>query len=154
TVLLTPPPDLVVTNVAPPATTVGGDSYTVQWTVQNQGTSPTEDATIFDSVYLSDQPTLNAPGAKQWSLGLIEHDGIVPAGGSYTAQATFALSPEISGQYVIVDTNTGSSPTWEGPYTDNNTNFGPTHVTPLPPADLQVTSIVTQAPNYSGEPTT
>src|SRR4029077_17220976 len=79
------------------------------------------------------------------------------AGESYTAQATFALSPEISGKYVIVDTNTGGSgipPTWEGPYTNNNTNSGPTLVTPLPPADLQVISITTQTPNYSGEDTT
>src|SRR5262249_12623921 len=45
-------------------------------------------------------------------------------------------------------------PTWEGPYTDNNVNSGPTHVVPLTPADLRVTSIVTQAPNYSGELTT
>src|SRR5207237_1391779 len=40
TVLLTPPADLVVTSVSPQATAVGGDSYTVTWTVQNQGTSP------------------------------------------------------------------------------------------------------------------
>src|SRR4029077_10663213 len=51
TVLLTPPPDLVVTAVVPPPTAVGGDSYTVRWTVQNQGTSSTEDATVFDEVY-------------------------------------------------------------------------------------------------------
>src|SRR5262249_24289852 len=44
TVLLTPPPDLVVTSIIPPAAAVGGDDYTVQWTVQNQGTSATEDA--------------------------------------------------------------------------------------------------------------
>jgi len=157
TVLLTPPPDLVVTSVTPQPTAVGGDSFTVNWTVANQGTSPTEDATLFDQVYLSDQPTFNAPGANQWFLGTVEHDGIVAAGGSYNAQATFALSPEISGKYVIVDTNTGNGtipPTWEGPYANDNTNSGPALVTPLPPADLRVTSIVTQAPNYSGEKTT
>jgi YD repeat-containing protein len=157
TVLLTPPPDLVVTSVVPQATAVGGDAFTVAWTVQNQGTSPTEDATLFDDVYLSDQPTLNAPGADQWFLGKVEHDGIVASGASYNAQATFQLSPEISGKYVIVNTNTGDidhAPTWEGPYTNDNTNDGPTLVTPLPPADLQVTSIVTQSPNDSGEKTT
>ncbi len=42
----------------------------------------------------------------------------------------------------------------EGPYTNNNTNFAPTLVTALPPADLQVSSIVTQPTNYSGEKTT
>ena len=49
------------------------------------------------------------PGAdSQWFLGTVEHDGIVAAGGSYHGQATFQLSPEISGKYVIVDTNTGN----------------------------------------------
>ena len=97
TVLLTPPPDLVVTKVSPQATAVGGDSYAVSWTVTNQGTSPTEDSVLFDQVYLSNHPVLNAPGAKQWFLGTVEHDGVVLAGGSYTAQQTFQLSPEISG---------------------------------------------------------
>src|SRR5208283_1619801 len=130
-----------VTSVTPQATAVGGDPFTVNWTVQNQGTSPTEDAILFDQVYLSDQPTLNAPGADQWLLGTIEHDGAVNVGGSYNATATFQLSPEISGKYVIVDTNTGGSsgdtsyaPTWEGPYTNDNTASASTLVTPLPPA--------------------
>ena len=61
-VLLTPPPDLVVTSVTPQTTAVGGDPFTVSWTVQNQGTSATEDAILFDQVYLSNSPTLNAPG--------------------------------------------------------------------------------------------
>src|SRR5262249_41701831 len=153
----------------------------------NQGTSPTEDATLFDQVYLSDKPTLDAPGARlfdqvylsdkptldapgarQWFLGTVEHDGVVASGGSYSAQATFQLSPEISppspeipGRYVIVDTNRGGAigdtiipPPWEGPYTDNNAASAATHVTPRPPADLRVTSVVGQAPNYSGEETT
>src|SRR5262249_47251488 len=157
TVLLTPPPDLVVTAVAPPPTAVGGDDYDVQWTVQNQGTSPTEDATLFDQVYLSDRPTFNDPGARQWYLGTVEHDGVVAAGGTHPADHPSPLSPETSGLYVIVVANPGLGtipPTWEGSYTDNNINSGPTHVVPLTPADLRVTSIVTQEPNDSGEPTT
>src|SRR5205823_2780600 len=134
----------------------GGDDYTVQWTVQNKGSSSTEDASLFDQVYLSDNPTLGVPGARQWFLGSVRHDGVVPVNGSYTSRVTFPLSPEIAGKYVIVVANTGDGftpRTWEGPYTDDNTNSAATHVTPLAPADLQVTSIVTQAPNYSGEPT-
>ncbi|HEX4609016.1 MAG TPA: putative Ig domain-containing protein, partial [Urbifossiella sp.] len=157
TVLLTPPPDLVVAGVTAPAAAVGGDQYPVQWTVRNQGTSATEDADLFDAVYLSDSPTFNAPGAKQWFLGTVGHDGAVSPGGSYTANATFALSPEISGKYVIVVTNVGAPsfpPTWEGAYTNNNTGVATTHVTPLAPADLRVTAVATPGVNYSGEPTT
>src|SRR4029078_8627926 len=112
TVLLTPPPDLVVTSVSPQLNGVGGDNYTVQWTVQNKGASPTEDAVLFDQVYLSDKPAFVPPNAgldvgNQWYLGTVEHDGAVSAGAGYTARRTFALAPEISGKYVIVVTNTG-----------------------------------------------
>ncbi|MCB1964701.1 MAG: hypothetical protein KDI64_01260, partial [Candidatus Accumulibacter sp.] len=177
TVLLTPPPDPVVTTVAPQASAVGGDDFSVQWTVQNKGTSATEDSVLFDQVYLSDKPVFVPPlggqnVGNQWFLGSVEHDGVLAASGSYTAQHTFKLSPEISGRYVIVVTNTGGTvidpgkdprfsvavgtyfaPTWEGPYTDDNVAAAATHVTPLPPADLLVTSVTAQVPNHSGETT-
>lgn len=178
TVLLTPPPDLVVTAVTPQATAVGGDAFTVQWTVQNKGTSPTEDGILFDQVYLSDKPTFVPPNSgqnigNQWYLGTVEHDGALASNGSYTAQHTFQLSPEIAGKYVIVVTNTGGvvinpnlnpllditvgsqiPPTWEGPCTGNNTAVGDTHVVALPPADLKVASVSAPSLNYSGEGTT
>jgi hypothetical protein len=61
TVLLTPPPDLVVTAVTPQQAAVGGDDFAVTWTVQNQGNSPTEDSVLFDQIYLSDKPTFIPP---------------------------------------------------------------------------------------------
>src|SRR5262249_7445529 len=147
---LTPPPDLVVTSVTPQATAVGGDDFTVFWTVQNQGNNQTENGVLFDQVYLSDTPNFVPPNTaqsvgNQWFLGSVEHDGIVAPTGSYTNHATFKLAPEISGKYVIVVANTGKypdyAPTWEGPYTDNNIGVGTTLVTPLPVADLRVLSV-------------
>ncbi len=157
TLLLTPPPDLIVTSVQPTATAVGGEPFDFSWTVKNQGTSPTEDSVLFDQVYLSSAPTLNAPGAAQWFLGTYEYDGVVTAGGTYTQSEEVVLSPEASGRYVIVVANTGfedTPPTWEGPYTDNNTRSAPTFVTPRPPGDLQVTNVTTLPQNFSGEKTT
>ncbi len=159
TVLLTPPPDLVVTSVTPQATAVGGDDYTVSWTVQNQGAHGTDIGPIFDQVYLSDTPVFVPPNTgkdvgNQWLLGSVEHDGGLTSGSSYTASALFHLAPEISGKYIIVVANTGDqyhAPTWEGPYTDNDIATAVTHVTPLPLADLRVVSVVGSAPNYSGE---
>ena len=115
---------------------------------------------MFDQVYLSDSPTLNAPGAKQWLLGTFEHDGIVGVGQSYTVSEQFQLSPEVSGRYVIVACNTGAyisdtdtyyAPTYEGPYTNNDTRTVSTRVTALPPADLRVTAVTAPQQNYSGE---
>src|SRR5262249_39051181 len=132
TVLLTPPPDLVVTSVKPDAQAVGGGPFTVRWTVRNQGDETTEDADWGDALWLSDQPTLGAPGAAQWFLGWAPHRGALAPGQSYTASQTFDLSPVIEGKYVIVVTNIGPPlflafpETWEGPYTDNNANVGTT----------------------------
>ena len=63
TVLLTPPPDLVVSNVKPDPAGTGGENYTVEWTVKNQGTSKTEDPRVFDQIWLSDKlDAQRAPG--------------------------------------------------------------------------------------------
>ena len=116
-------------------------------------------------MYVSNEPTLNATGATQFLLGTVEHDGIVAAGGSYTAEQTFQLSPEVTGKYVIVATNTGNivvtedriivtTPTYEGPYTNNNVTAVPAVINRLPPANLQVTSITGQPEAYSGSPLT
>ncbi len=150
TVLLTPPPDLVVSSVVAPAAATAGGPLTVRWTVQNVGANATGDTAWGDLVYLSDSPTLDAPGARTWLLtdpkGL-PHLGALGAGGSYTVEQTFVLSPEATGQYVIVKTGLGA---WEGPYDANNTRAATTVVT-APAADLRVTSVGVPAVNYSGE---
>ena len=74
--------------------TSGGDAFTVAWTVQNQGNSPTETGVLFDQIYLSDTPTFVPPDSgksvgNQWFLGTVEHDGALGSNGSYTSQATF-----------------------------------------------------------------
>jgi subtilase family serine protease len=162
TVLLTPPPDLVVTSVVPTAQAVGGQPFTVTWTVHNQGSQPTEDADWGDAIYLSDGPAFDGPGVHMWFLGLIPHSGVLASGADYTAQQTFNLSPDVYGRYVTVVTNVaglgaGYEPiipaTWEGPYTENNRRIASTDVTTAP-ADLTVTSVVTPQQNYSGEKAT
>jgi hypothetical protein len=44
TVVLTPPPDLVVTAVQPQARAIGGEPFTVRWSVKNRGNNQTFDA--------------------------------------------------------------------------------------------------------------
>ena len=158
TILGNPPPDLVVTGIKAPASAEAGTQYPLSWTVTNQGAGTTVDSQWYDGVYLSNKPTYNAsnpPG--QISLGFFLHTGALSPGQSYTAQQTILLSPAYSGDYVIIYTNQlgpggGSVGTWEGPYTTNNTAAVPTNVLTAP-ADLQVTSVVTQPVSYSGEST-
>ncbi|NIP85888.1 MAG: hypothetical protein GTO03_10145, partial [Planctomycetales bacterium] len=152
TVLLTPPPDLVVTSVAPDAAAVGGQPFTVSWTVTNQGRSRTEEDRWTDTIYLSDAPLLGAESVS-WQLGKLTHEGALGSGESYTATATFELSPAASGQFVIVDTNAGRT-AFEGPLTDNNRRAAPTNVVTPPAADLRVSTLVTPDLNFSGEAVT
>ncbi|HND53774.1 MAG TPA: CARDB domain-containing protein, partial [Pirellulaceae bacterium] len=153
TVLLTPPPDLVVTSIISPAQTVAGNSYTIEWTVRNQGTSPTEDAIWYDDLFLTDSPTLATAGVRRWELGRVQHTGVLAPGASYTERRTVTLAPNVSGRYLIVGTNLDVlGGTWEGPYRDNNTLTANSVVTTAP-ADLQVTSVVAPPISYSGENT-
>ncbi len=158
TILPQPPPDLIVTAVEAPAIAAAGTSYTLSWSVTNQGAGATLDTQWIDSVYLSNSPTYNLNNdSAQLDLGDFVHGGALAPGQSYTTQETILLSPAYSGQYIIVYTNSASQTTgegaWEGPYTNNNTRSVPSDIYTAP-ADLQVTSVVTQPESFSGEPTT
>jgi subtilase family serine protease len=155
-VLLTPPPDLTVTQVnasngdqGAGHAFVGGEPITVRWTVTNQGNNETFSDRWTDRVYLSDSPVVGQ-GTRQWLLGDLPHTGTLGVGQSYTAEATFLLSPAASGEFVIVETNPGHT-TFEGQLTNNNSLAASVSVTAMPPADLVVTSIVVPEHNFSGE---
>ena len=144
---------------------MGGDAFTVDWTVQNQGTSPTEDAVLFDQVYLSDKPTFVPPSSGQTSAtsGTSARSSTTassPPNGSYTRQAHVpALARDLRpvrhrgdqhgrnrdqprarsapghGRHLL-------RPPGKAPTPTTTSASAPRMVTPLPPADLQVTSIV------------
>ncbi len=160
-VLPLPPPDLVVTAIKVPASAPAGTVYPVTWTVTNQGDGTTEDSQWYDGVYLSNEPTYNPLGnadPQQINLGYFVHNGILTPDQSYTEEQSILLSPSYSGDYIIVYTNelgpTGGFPgTWEGPYSNNDTAAVATDVFTAP-ADLQVTSVVTEPQALSGENTT
>src|SRR5206468_1876748 len=124
TVFTTPPADLTVTSVSADSQAVGGDSFHVAWTVKNVGSVETKESNWFDTVYLSDTPTLSNDLFSRLLLGSVAHEGILGSGQDYTAEATFALNPLVKGKYAIVVTG----PINEGPYTDNNARSAPTNV--------------------------
>src|SRR5262249_25371990 len=118
------------------------------WTDVNQGTSPPTFGWS-DYVYLSTSPTLNAPGARQTFLSSFFHSDTLASGASKPFQQTFALPPDASGQYVIVQTISS-----EDPFPNNNAPFGPTNVTPRAPANLHVTKVEGPGSSPSGDPIT
>ncbi|PSF27588.1 hypothetical protein C7H19_24935, partial [Aphanothece hegewaldii CCALA 016] len=150
-ILLTSPPDLVVTNVTPTAQGQGGEPFQVTWTVQNQGNREIVNQSWVDTIYLSDRPSLDDPNAKKWLLGKVKQISRLGAGQSETFTLDTILSPAAAGQYIIVETNSEPPTLWEGPYTYNNEGLATTNVTRMP-ADLIVSSIIAPASSFSGEP--
>ena len=128
----------------------------------NQGGNPTEDAVWYDQVYLASGTDPNASGYLREYLATVQHSGILARDASYTATATWVLSPALSGKVIIVETNARRTTdpahepdrfgyyTWEGQYTTNNVEMALTDITRVTP-DLQVASVVAQQPAYSGE---
>ncbi|MBD2200392.1 MULTISPECIES: CARDB domain-containing protein [Calothrix] len=162
TVLLTPPPDLVVTSVIPTTEAQGDKNFNVKWTVKNQTLTDTLSDTWTDVLYLSDKPDLNDSSAKLWLLGAVKHQGKLKGNETYTVEQTFKLSPATTGQYVFVETNAKSlripyrfetyQTAWEGIYDNNNILSIATNVTSSP-ADLVITDININTPSeiFSGE---
>ncbi|MEF8723661.1 MAG: CARDB domain-containing protein [Candidatus Accumulibacter delftensis] len=151
-----PPPDLRISALAASPLASTSSALSVTWTVANSGAG--EAAGSWNDVFwLSDKPTLNAAGAKQWYLGAVAHDGGAAPGASYTQSTSFALNPAASGQYLIAYTD--YNPAKGKPYDvaegdeENNTRVQDTGVVPSP-ADLQVLTIAAPGENFSGEKTT
>ena len=151
TLLLTPPPDLVVTEIEAPATALGGDTIDVSYTVTNQAIGAIRNETWVDRVYLSDKPTLDDPEANVWTLGSFTRSDTLSFNESYTQNASFDLSPATKGSYIIVETNADTRTlAYEGPYTDNNVTSKETDIT-TNPADLIVQSVEIPETVASGE---
>lgn len=58
-VVLTPPADLIVSNVQTPGSQLSGTSFGVSYTVTNQGINPQVERRWHDSIFICSTPTLN-----------------------------------------------------------------------------------------------
>ena len=155
--ILAPLPDLIVTSVTAPAKAQGGDNFTVNWTVENDGNGVAGPTGWIDTVYLTNDPTNPLdPNAITMTLGSVEHDTMLNPDATYNASLTVELSPSAVGQYIVVYTD-APQPNLMTPVNlvtesdeDNNLGSTNTDVTPVP-ADLVVTNVSIPKTNYSGE---
>jgi CARDB/Putative Ig domain len=155
-------PDLQVTNLLVPATEPhSGDTISLSWTVTNTGNRDTREGYWTDRVYLSRDPSLDAGDTE---LGELNHYTILKTGDHYTESLTVRLPDDIGGDYyvlVFTDSNTrgtidvpglgvagnsiGSVPEFQGEGNNITPAFMP--VSPTPPPDLQVTSVIAPGPD-------
>ncbi len=104
TVNLTPPPDLEVTAISPPATALAGHALSFTYTVTNAGAGATPNYTWNDALYLS--PTTTYDASTAISLGEQTHQGSLDAGDGYTNSVTATLPNTLTGAYyLLVDTD-------------------------------------------------
>ncbi len=79
-IIIPPPSDLVVTNIATPSSGIPGQNISINYTVQNQGTD-TAYGSWKDSVYLSQDTQWDVSDAL---VGQVNHSGDIASGASYT----------------------------------------------------------------------
>ncbi len=155
---LAPYPDLAVSNVSfSPASPIIGDpaQVTVNWTVTNSGTAATTAGSWVDRVIASPD---NVPGnGDDIVLKTFTHTGDLGVGQSYPQSQTFLLPPAFSGQYhLFVQTDSGGAVFENGLLANNYAQpaSGLFTVTPIPYADLIVSSVTAPATAASGQAVT
>jgi len=106
-IILTPPADLVVSDLAAPSSISNKASFTVNYTVHNVGLGNPDHNNWVDKVYLSSTQTLADDGYHQL-LETISHNDGLEAGHSYTIQRSYQLPSSIQESqtlYTIVVTD-------------------------------------------------
>ena len=115
-------PDLQVSEVGAPTAAASGETFTVNWTVQNLGTGQTNSNYWHDEVFLSADASLSNDDI---SLGRVYHSGVLEADAQYSASGTFTLPIDVEGSFsVIVRTDSpnrrGDDQVIEGSGENNN----------------------------------
>ena len=142
TVTLTWLTDLVVTAADMPAIVYPNGSHTCQFTVTNQGSSPTYTNSWKDAIYISTEAVFNPATAIK--VGTVNHVGILDADTTYDVQWNVQIPNTLTGTfhwYVVVDE---LNQVFEYNADGNNIYMCPqTSTVQLP--DLQVSRIVIPA---------
>lgn len=133
-------PDLIVSQVNAPENAFSGRDIQVSWTVENQGSAPTDVPIWEDGIYLDEQ-----------LLKRVENLSFLAPGESYSNQIEVTLPRDVSGDAELT-VRTNIDATQHESNTRNNTSESiPLHIEITPFADLQVTAITTSPTVFSGD---
>jgi hypothetical protein len=133
----TPAPDLVVISIDAPAVGLTSESYTLDWTIENQGTVPAVGPWQED-VFQSDDPVAGGDVL----LGSFQVTGTLAAGASIDFTSAFTFPAQAGSYWIIVETD-ALGQVLEGDGEGNNVAVDdqPMVVQPSATPDLVVTSI-------------
>lgn len=131
---LSPTPDLKVTAVIVPSTTFSGQTVSLNATVKNIGTGPTQVSTWYDRVYFGSDPLNYATGQYITS---IQHNGILALDSTYAIQAIIPVPEGIFGVYYVYVVADYNNQVFENAAESNNVGISDTlEVILTPPPDL------------------
>jgi hypothetical protein len=149
-VLLSPPPDLVPTQVQTSSTGRAGDALAVTWTVRNNGTGPTLASFWTDRVDLVLGDTWDQ--AQVVATRDIQHGGTLQPQGSYTSNSALTPPPGTSGTMRVWVTADVFNQVFEHQVEGNNQmSSGPVAIAPILPSDLVAASVTAPAAAAPGQ---
>ncbi len=138
-ITLTPPPDLVVTDIIQPNQAFSGTEINVQWTVLNQGLGDVIPSYFVDRIYISTSPVFNIANAEY--LGAEVRESLV-AGESEIKSKTLALPANVFGDYYVHIVTDYNNSVYEYVFEDNNISTSSVmDIILTPPPDLVVQNI-------------
>ncbi|HUF10407.1 MAG TPA: CARDB domain-containing protein, partial [Rhodothermales bacterium] len=140
-ITLTPPPDLVVTDVQAPGGAVSGQPVELTWTVTNMGPGATRADVWSDRVFYSPTPVFD--GATAVLLGAFQHRGALLNDASYTVTGKVRVPDGAAGEgFFLVHTNFAGT-VYEHTFNQNNISAGtePAVVTRSPYPDLVLANV-------------
>ncbi|HUF10386.1 MAG TPA: CARDB domain-containing protein [Rhodothermales bacterium] len=142
---LTPPPDLIVTEVQGPPVTQSGELIDVSWTVLNQGPGATRVSSWVDIVYFS--PTAEFDSATAVVLGSFSHSGALAVDASYQGSGQVWIPDGLQGEAYLFVAADGKGSVFEHTFASNNLggSSGASVITRAPYPDLQI-PLVTAVP--------
>ncbi|MDA3787937.1 MAG: PKD domain-containing protein, partial [Desulfobacula sp.] len=117
-IVLSPPPDLTVTDVVAPDAASCGESIEINWTVENQGPGTTIEPSWYDCIYISNNQNFDQ-GAARLIKSVLRTDPLDPDI-SYADQEWVMVPRNIEGQYYIFVKTDCRNEVFEYAYEENN----------------------------------
>lgn len=149
-IIIPPYPNLLVGEVNAPLDAFSEQTIEVDWLVTNQGTGPTSAPRWYDEVYLSLDSTLDVGDIY---LGRAANPAYLAVGDSYRNSLTVTLPRGIDDDYYILIKTDATLRVNERDSEGDNLGVSEVMTVQLsPPADLEVTNILSPTQVFSGQP--
>jgi hypothetical protein len=150
-IILTPPPDLVVTSMEIPSEASNRQSISVEWNVLNQGGTQPVSGDWDDIIYLSTDPDYNLSGAVE--AGSYYNDEMLMPDSSYNASVSINIPNTLNGHYYVYIKADGNNQVNEHSFEGNNLLRSDTTLLITSP-DLWVYDLLVPAADSTGQPVT